>query len=148
MQQTLLMAAALLTGALVPLQLAFNGQLGSVTKNAFTASLLVFLIGAVALSAIVLATRPQWPSLGELAQAPKTVWLGGLIATLYIIAVVVLTPRLGVGRTVGLILVGQLLVGMLLDHLGAFGNPVISFNWQRAAGVAMMIGGIVTISRF
>jgi bacterial/archaeal transporter family-2 protein len=143
-----LVVFALVAGALVPLQLAFNGQLGGVTKNAFSASLVVFLVGTVALSAILLVMRPQLPSLEQLLSAPKTIWLGGLIATFYIIAVVTITPRLGVGLTVSLILVGQLCAGLLLDHLGAFGNPQHSFTLLRAAGLSMMIGGIVLITKF
>jgi bacterial/archaeal transporter family-2 protein len=142
-----LMAFALIAGALIPLQLIFNGQLGGVTKNAFTASLIVFLIGALTLCAIVLALRPTFPALAELASAPKTIWLGGLIATFYIIAVVVVTPRLGVGLTVSLILIAQLASGMALDHFGVFGNPQRSLTLLRGLGLAMMVGGIVLIRK-
>lgn len=143
-----LLIFALVAGALVPLQLAFNAQLSGITKNAFTASLIVFLVGTIALSAILLALRPQWPTLEQLSSAPKTIWLGGLIATFYILAVVVITPRLGVGLTVALILIGQLFTGLLLDHLGAFGNPQHSFTLLRAAGLSMMIGGVFLITKY
>jgi bacterial/archaeal transporter family-2 protein len=139
---------ALIAGALVPLQLAFNAQLGGITKNAFTASLIVFLVGTIALSAILLVMRPQLPTMVQLSSAPKTVWLGGLIATFYILAVVVITPRLGVGPTVGLILVGQLLVGQLIDHFGAFGNPQHTLTLLRGVGLSMMIFGVFLIIKF
>lgn len=145
MAQWLLMLSALVTGALVPLQLAFNGQLGGVTRNAFTASLIVFLLGALVLTVIVAVTRPLLPTFSDLAAAPKTVWLGGVIATGYIVAIVVLTPKLGVGLTTGLILVGQILTALVLDHLGAFGNPHHTLNAGRLAGLALMIAGIATI---
>ncbi len=145
MAQWPLMLAALVTGALVPLQLAFNGQLGGVTRNAFTASLIVFLVGALVLTIVVAVTRPSLPTASELAAAPKTVWLGGVIATGYIIAIVVLTPRLGVGLTTGLILVGQIMTALMLDHLGAFGNAQHSLNGGRLAGLTLMIAGIATI---
>ncbi len=145
MAQWPLMLAALATGALVPLQLAFNGQLGGVTRNAFTASLIVFLVGALVLTIVVAATRPTMPTASELAAAPKTVWLGGVIATGYIVAIVVLTPRLGVGLTTGLILVGQIITALALDHLGAFGNAQHALNAGRLAGLALMIAGIATI---
>lgn len=145
MSQWLLMAAALCTGAMVPLQLAFNGQLGGVTRNAFTASLIVFLTGALVLTLIVALTRPSLPSVGDLASAPKTIWLGGLIATVYIIAIVVLTPRLGVGLTTGLILVGQILTALVLDHLGAFGTAQHTLSLGRVAGLALMVAGIAAI---
>ncbi|MEM1362374.1 MAG: DMT family transporter [Pseudomonadota bacterium] len=145
MTQWLLMIGAFATGALVPLQLTFNGQLGGVTRNAFTASLIVFLTGSLVLTIIVAFTRPTLPSIVDLANAPKTVWLGGLIATIYIIAIVVLTPKLGVGLTTGLILVGQIMTALLLDHFGAFGNPQHTLSIGRAAGLTLMIAGIAAI---
>jgi bacterial/archaeal transporter family-2 protein len=148
MNNILLMGFALVVGGLVPLQLTFNSQLGGVTKNAFSASLLVFLVGTLALSLVVLFLRPNLPSLTQLAQAPKTIWLGGLIATFYIIAVVIITPKLGVALTVSLILVGQLCVGVLLDHLGAFGNPQHSLSSLRALGLTLMVAGAILIRKF
>ena len=139
------MLAALVTGALVPLQLAFNGQLGEVTRNAFTASLIVFFAGALFLTIIVAATRLTLPTASALAAAPKPVWLGGVIATGYIVAIVVLTPRHGVGPTTGLILVGQILTAVVLDQFGAFGNAQHSLSAGRLAGLALMIAGIATI---
>jgi len=148
MIQWALITAAFATGALVPLQLVFNGQLGAVTRNAFTASLIVFLIGSLVLTAIVLVMRPTFPSLEALMAAPKTVWFGGLIATGYIVAIVIVTPRLGVGLTTSLILIGQLCMALALDHFGAFGNPQHSLGLGRAVGLSLMIVGVITIKSF
>ncbi|MEL7113336.1 MAG: DMT family transporter [Pseudomonadota bacterium] len=145
MTQWFLIVAAFVTGAFVPLQLVFNGQLGGVTRNAFTASFIVFLIGTLVLASIVTATRPNLPSMTELVATPRTVWLGGLIATGYVVAIVIITPRLGVGLTTGLILVGQLCMALALDHFGAFGNPQHTFGMGRAIGLALMVAGIVAI---
>ena len=143
-----LMVAALATGAMVPLQLLFNGQLGGVTRNPFTAALIVFVIGAAALAVLVAVMRPALPSLRDLAGAPPTVWLGGAIATGYIVAIVVLTPKLGVGLTTGLILVGQIVTALVLDHLGAFGTARQPLGAGRAVGLGLMIAGILAIKRF
>jgi transporter family-2 protein len=148
MTQWPLILAAFAMGAMVPLQLVFNGQLGGVTRNAFTASLIVFLVGTAVLLVLVAVMRPQLPSFAELVAAPRTVWLGGLIATCYIVAIVIITPRLGVGLTTGLILVGQLCMALALDHFGAFGNPQHTLGLGRAAGLALMIAGVITIKSF
>ena len=148
MTQWSLILAAFVTGAFVPLQLVFNGQLGGVTCNAFTASFIVFLTGTLVLAMVVVATKPNLPSMSELMNAPRTVWLGGLIATSYIVAIVIITPKLGVGLTTGLILVGQLCMALALDHFGAFGNPQHSFGVGRAIGLALMVGGIVAIKTY
>ncbi len=57
----------------------------------------------------------------------------------------VVTPRLGVGLTTALILVGQLFTALLLDHFGAFNNPPHSLNFWRMVGLALMIGGFALI---
>jgi bacterial/archaeal transporter family-2 protein len=148
MNQFIFVLFALLAGALVPLQLTFNAQLGAITKNAFTASLIVFLVGTVALTFVVLLTRPQLPDYKALYGAPITIWLGGLIATLYILAVVVITPKLGVGLTVSLILIAQLTVALLIDHFGWFGSSQHSFNSQRMLGLALMVSGVIMLKKF
>lgn len=145
MSQSVFIFAGLLTGALLPLQLAFNGQLGLVTGNAYSAGLIIFLIGTIAFTAILVLTRPALPGVAELAAAPKTIWLGGLIAALYIIAVVTLTPKIGVGATAVLIIAGQLFTAIILDHFGAFGMPQVAINWQRIAGIGLMIGGVAMV---
>ena len=107
-----------------------------------------FLVGAIVLLVLVGVMRPPLPSFEELRAAPRTVWLGGLIATGYIVAIVIITPRLGVGLTTGLILVGQLCMALALDHFGAFGNPQQTLGLGRAAGLALMIAGVITIKTF
>jgi len=46
-----------------------------------------------------------------------------LIATAYIVAIVLLVPKLGVGVTAILIIAGQIVVALALDHFGAIGAP-------------------------
>ncbi len=148
MNSWVLILFAMTTGAIVPFQLIFNGQLGAVTKNVFTASLVVFLIGSVVLTVILLLSRPEVPRLNDLVAAPFTAWFGGFIAAGYIISIVFITPRLGVGLTTGFILVGQLVAALLLDHYGAFGNAQHTLNIGRFIGFAFMVTGIGFIKYF
>lgn len=145
MNISLLLVAALVTGALVPLQLAFNAQLGQTVGSPFVAAFLIFLIGGVAVAAILAFARPALPDWGAIKAVPGTAWLGGVIATIYILSIVFLVPTLGVGLTTTLILVGQLMTAMVLDHLGVFGNPQQTLNIWRGVGAMLMIAGVVLI---
>ena len=145
MTNQLLIAVAFIVGALVPFQMTFNAQLGGVTKSPYTAGLIIFLVGAVACLIVLLTLRAPMPRLADMMDAPKTIWLGGVIATLYILAVVVVTPRLGVALTASLIIVGQLVAAVLLDHFGVLGGVQHSLNLWRVAGVLLMIAGVVAI---
>lgn len=145
MSQSLLAFLAILTGALIPFQLAFNGQLGAALKSVYLGAFFVFLVGVLALFAILLTMRSPWPSLSDLSLVPWTAWLGGIIATAYIVAVVFLIPRLGVGSTAVLIIAGQIVAAMVLDHIGAFGAAASPVTPTRLGGAALVLAGAALV---
>ena len=145
MSQTVLAILALITGALIPFQLAFNGQLGVALKSTYLGAFFVFLVGLITLFVLVLAIGERWPGPSDLAAVPWTAWLGGLIATAYIVAVVFLIPRLGVGSTAVLIIAGQIVAAMILDHIGAFGAAANPVNFARLSGAVLVLGGAALV---
>jgi bacterial/archaeal transporter family-2 protein len=145
MSSLFLIVAALIIGASIPLQVALNSQLSGVTRSPVTSSLIAFAIGSVALAAVWLAVRPAVPPLRTLAEAPKSAWIGGLLAAGYLVSVVSVAPRLGVGLTTALILIGQLITALTIDHFGAFGSPHQAFNFWRLGGLGLMVAGVVVV---
>ncbi|MCG6883993.1 MAG: DMT family transporter [Silicimonas sp.] len=145
MSQSMLALLALITGAMIPFQLALNGQLGTALKSVYLGAFFVFLVGLLALAVLVLALRIGWPSPADLAEVPATAWAGGLVATAYIVAVVFLVPRLGVGTTAVLVIAGQLVAAMALDHAGAFGAAANPVTLARLAGAAMVLAGAAVV---
>ena len=145
MSVAVLILLGFITGLLVPLQLASNAQLARATANPLLAAFLVFLVGTLASALVLAASRTALPSISSLASVPPTAWLGGLIATGYIVAIVIVTPRLGVGVTAALIIVGQLLGAILMDHFGVFGNQQQTINAWRVAGLLLMVSGVIAI---
>lgn len=141
----LLWIGALVTGLLIPLQLAFNAQLARGIGNPLSAALIVAIAMCMALGVLTLATRATLPSASTIMAIPFTAWIGGLLAAFYIVSIVILTPRLGVGATTGFILVGQIIAAMLLDHFGLFQNPQHLLNGWRLAGAFLMTSGIILI---
>lgn len=141
MNATALSAIAFLTGALVPLQLAFNGQLGTALRSPYLGALGVFVVGTLAVALLLVLMRSPLPSAADLRAVPVTAWIGGLIATAYIVAIVFLVPRLGVGTTAVLIIAGQLVAALALDHFGAFGAVQSSMTPTRLIGAGLVLAG-------
>ena len=56
-------------------------------------------------------------------------------------------PRLGVAMTVILMVAGQILISVLLDHFGALGVPKQPLNLTRLLGVALVFGGVLLVRR-
>ena len=143
--QAVLIAAAFATGVLVPLQLALNGLLGTALKSATLGAFFIFVTGVAAMGTVLLASRTALPGSAALVAVPPVAWLGGIIATAYILAVVVLVPKLGVGTTAVLIVAGQVAGALVLDHLGAFGTAQVPVSPVKLLGAASVVGGAALV---
>src|SRR5918998_5995742 len=116
----LLVPVALAAGTAVSMQFGVNSQLRGVAGGPMAAAAISFTVGTVVLVALTLALNWGLPSFGDVANAPWWVWTGGLLGAFYVFASVILTPRLGAATTVALILTGQVLASIVIDHFGLF----------------------------
>jgi transporter family-2 protein len=55
---------------------------------------------------------------------------------------------MGVALTFSLIISGQMLITLVLDHYGLLGVPMRTVNLPRILGVLFIIAGVVLIRRF
>ena len=78
---------------------------------------------------------------------PWYAWIGGLYGAIFVVAAAWGVPRLGVAMTITLMVGGQLLLSLILDHFGALGVPRQPLNLGRIAGVALVIAGVVLVRR-
>lgn len=144
----LLLPMALAAGAAVSTQFGVNSQLRGVVGGPVVAAAVSFIVGTVALVALALVVDRSLPSLEAVASAPWWVWIGGLLGAFYVFASIILTPRLGAATTVGLILTGQLLASVVMDHFGLLRLPVQEITLPRLLGVLLMIAGVFLVQRF
>ncbi|MDE2579825.1 MAG: DMT family transporter [Hyphomicrobiales bacterium] len=145
MPSALLWTLGVLAGVLIPVQTALNAQLGRTAGHPLLTTLVVFIVGGVACALGLAVVRPFLPDLAAWRAAPPVAWGGGIIAMAYVVLLVFLAPRIGVGLTTALVLVGQLAAALALDHFGALGNPVHALNLARALGFVLMVAGVALI---
>ncbi|OON70288.1 DMT family transporter [Hymenobacter sp. CRA2] len=149
MNRLLLMLLAVSMGALLPVQAALNSRLARATDGPVVAAFASFIVGSLTLLIIALAAGMRLSSIPEAVRTqPPSVWLGGVIGACYVGSVTLLTPRLGVALTFGLLIAGQLLLSVLFDHFGLFGLPIQRLSPGRIAGVLLLLIGVVLIRRF
>lgn len=143
------MLLAVSMGALLPVQAALNARLARATDGPVVAALASFAVGTLTLLVIALAAGMRLSSVAEAVRTqPPTVWLGGVIGAAYVGSVTLLTPRLGVALTFGLLIAGQLVLSVLFDHFGLFGLPIQRLSPGRIAGVLLLLIGVILIRRF
>ena len=76
---------------------------------------------------------------------PWWAWTGGVLGVGYVTASVLLAPKLGATRLIVLVVAGQLLASVVLDHFGLIGYAVRPFNAWRALGCVLLIAAVAII---
>lgn len=137
--------AAVLVGMLLPFQALLNARVGALTEGALFASFLSFAVGTVALALVLLVTRTPLPSMRTLTSLPPWLWCGGLIGAVFVFCGTLLVPRLGAAGMICLIVAGQLVGSLLLDHYGVLSQPR-PVDAMRLAGAALVgIGALLVV---
>jgi len=143
MKTVLLSLLALISGALIPIQAASNAALSRVIHdNVPFSALTLSLVAAVATSLTVVASGQSLPGLADLREAPWWSFSGGLIVAFYVLTITFLAPRLGVGTAIALIVTGQVLAALTIDHFGLLRSLTVSLTPTRIVGAILMVIGV------
>ena len=140
--------AAMIAGTALSVQVVVNSQALKrfQFESPLQATLLNFLGGSLVLGIVCLACRFSWPGPERIASAPWWIWCGGLFGIFYITVSVLLSPRLGVALFFTLVVAGQMISALVLDHYGLLGSDVKPVNLGRIAGVLLVLAGVYVVS--
>nr|WP_321411572.1 DMT family transporter [uncultured Carboxylicivirga sp.] len=141
------MLIALVSGAFLPIQAGLNTKLGKTIESPVYASLVSFAVGVIALTLFVILTKQEIAWNG-FKSAPSYVWLGGILGAFYVTAIILSFPRIGPAMTFGLVIAGQMLIAVLLDHFNILVAQQHSINIWRIVGVMLIVGGVILIRKF
>ncbi len=143
----LFLLLALAAGVLLPVQAGLNAQLRSALGSPIAAALVSFLVGTAGLATIALLLRTPLPLGRAWAATSPWQWSGGLIGAVYVLAAIVLAPRLGAATLIAAVVAGQMITSLVLDQYGLVGFPVHSMTLVRLLGAALVIAGVILIQR-
>ncbi len=133
---------ALASGALIPVQAASNAALSrTIGDNVPFAALTLFLVAAAATAAAMILSGKALPSVELLKEAPSWSFSGGLIVAFYVFTITFLSPRLGVGTAIALIVAGQIFSALTIDHFGLMRSLQFTLTPSRIAGAALIVLG-------
>jgi bacterial/archaeal transporter family-2 protein len=142
-QTLLLYALALGAGVSVATQQVLNGSLRTALGSPAWAGLVSYAGGLLTMIVAVIALGEGVPSLRVMAGVPWWAWSGGLFGGAFILLSILLLPSLGAATLFAIVIAGQVLAAVTLDHFGAFGLTPHPISTARLAGAALLIAGVV-----
>ena len=130
---------AAVAGLVGSVQAAVMGELGErvgiVAAVGFSA-IVALLIGIAALLA-----AGAWGGVRNVFHEPLWLWIGGGLSLFIVLAITVAPPRIGTTATIGLVIVGNLVMAAAIDHFGLFGAERISITAPRLLGLLLLSAG-------
>jgi bacterial/archaeal transporter family-2 protein len=139
-------ALATLAGLLLPLQSLINARIGATMNGPMMAALVNFVGGSLGLLVLILMFRVPWPSSAQAAMMPSYGWLTGLFGAFFVAQAAFTVPKLGAAGMIALVVAGQMVGSILLDHYGVM-QPVQPITLQKLAGAALLFIGVMLILR-
>jgi bacterial/archaeal transporter family-2 protein len=137
----------IVSGAVLPLQAGLNTKMGKAIDSPVWASLISFFVGVLALFAYALISKNSF-QLSGIKSVSLTTWLAGVFGAFYVVSVVTAFPKLGPALTFSLVVAGQLIISLLLDHFNILVAQQHSINIYRVLGMLLIIGGVLLIRKF
>lgn len=134
---------ALLAGAALSFEGAIYGELGK-TIGQLETSFYNFLMGSIIMGLLWLFFGKG--KLSYAVEAPKWTLLGGVLGVVYLTAIVISVPFVGVGITMVSVIIGQLVMSMIIEHFGWLGSKKTGINKEKVFAVISMIIALILIN--
>jgi transporter family-2 protein len=119
---------------------AFGKRIGVLEATAFGS-----IGAALIVCTLVLVARQGFGGVAEGLREPPWLWLNGVMGAIVITTITYTAPRIGTFATIGLLIAGQLAMGVVIDALGLFGLEQIPLSWTRVAGLVLLAGGAALV---
>ncbi|MCM3672163.1 DMT family transporter [Mesobacillus maritimus] len=126
----------LLGGITLSAQSSINGTL-SRKAGTLETTLLTFLTGTLFLAIFIVFFSEG--NLLAILEVPKWQLSAAFLGTLYLILTVIAVPKIGVIATSILGIIGQLVIGLFIDHFGWFNSLVIPLDLKRSFALLFMM---------
>ena len=143
-----LLLIAVIAGVVLPVQTAVNNKMAVAVGSPILGALVSFAVGTLSILIYSIASGESLSSLPSSKEAPAIAWIGGLLGAFFVTATIILLPRIGVAMTISLIVAGQMITALIMDHFGLLGVEVRSMSLLRVVGVLLISLGVVLIRRF
>ena len=132
-------------GACIALQASANGAFRRTLGDPWYAAFFSILGTFVTAITAMLLFRPAGPPAEAVRSTAWWHWVGGPLGAMIVLAGAALTPRLGAGLFIALVVGGQLLCSVLLDHFALMGLPEQPITGGRVLGAVLVVAGVLCI---
>jgi bacterial/archaeal transporter family-2 protein len=123
--------------ALISSKHALNANLRSELNSAPWSGFMSYFLGVICMVALAALLRDPVPSAATISRVPVWAWSGGIFGAIFIGLSIITIPKLGGAAYIALLVTGQMIAALTVDHFGWLGvqeRPIdLPLAWRRVA---------------
>ena len=134
-----------------PIQTAINSALGQHLHSSIMASLISFTVGTIVLFILTLIFNKSLKVAtfnNKQGKLKPIYFIGGILGVIFVTTNIILMPHLGAALTTIIVMLGQMLMGIVIDHFGLLGTNVNKVTPRKISGIIAIMIGIILLRLF
>lgn len=136
MNNWLFLLLSIAGGAGLAFQAGVNSQLGK-KIGTIEIAFLAYSVGAAALLLLMIFLGKG--DLSAISSFPKWKLFVGVLGASYIFITILCIPKIGTASTIVAAMVGQVIIGLIIDHFGLFGAQENPITLSRSMGFILLL---------
>lgn len=138
---------AIVCGIASSVQVGLNASMAKGIESPIWGAIIALAIGAIGLAVYAVCTnnlKAKWQAASTM---PLWVWTGGLLGAVFVAGAAIAAPKVGATAFVGLLLLGQVLASLILDHYGWLGFEQVPISLGKLIGIGCLCVGVFLIKK-
>ncbi|MCG7339839.1 DMT family transporter [Staphylococcus sp. ACRSN] len=134
-----------------PIQTAINSALGQQIHSSVMAALVSFTVGTIVLFFLTLIFNRSLKLTTYNTTQGKIkplYFIGGTLGVIFVTTNIILMPHLGAALTTIIGMLGQMLMGIIIDHFGLLGTNKNKITTRKVIGILAIMIGIILLRLF
>lgn len=134
-------------GIAITIQSGINSQLRTAIQHPLLAAFISFVVGTVALAILLLFSKETFPGLNTYSDIEWYKYSGGLLGAFVVTVTLISVTQIGAGNMFVLIVAGQLVTAVLMDHFGVLGMRYNPVSIQKLFGICLLVLGAWLVNK-
>lgn len=134
-------------GVAITIQSGINSQLRTQLQHPLLAAFISFVVGTVALAILLLFAKDTMPAMSTYSNIEWYKYAGGLLGAFVVTVTLIAVAEIGAGNMFVLVVAGQLITAVLMDHYGVLGMKSNPVNIQKIIGIVLLVAGAWMVNK-
>ncbi|MBL7700118.1 MAG: DMT family transporter [Chitinophagaceae bacterium] len=134
-------------GIAITVQSGINSQLRLAIQHPLMAAFISFVVGTAALGILLIFSKDALPGMSEYSGINWYKYTGGLLGAFVVTVTLLSVSQIGAGNMFVLIVAGQLVTAVLMDHFGVLGMKPNPVTLQKFFGICLLVAGAWLVNK-